>query len=292
MKPVLEKISKSLDTSFFVGVYKEKYFPSPLHFHPEIEIIFIVTGYGTRVVGDSIDNFFPGDLILIGPNIPHVFASDQVNHQEDTLFSTAIVIQFEKSFLGDVFTALPEFQKALKLLENSRQGIQFSNKSNLIIQNKILNFPNLLGLNRIISLLEILEIMASDMKQKLLSSPNFTNSQKSIKDIHRMEVLYQFIFKNFTRNIKIEEVSDIINLSPHSFCRYFKSRTNISFSTFVNQVRIGNACKLLIEDNSNITQIAYESGFNHLSHFNRQFMIIKKMTPSEYRKKCVHQINL
>lgn len=288
MKPILEKISKSLDNSFFVGVYEDKFFPSPLHFHPEVEIILIVDGYGTRVIGDSIDNFFPRDLVLIGPNTPHAFSSSNDFHRKDSsLSSKAIVLQFEKNFWGDVFLSLPEFYRVSELLENSRQGICFSRKISGIIEKKILKFPDLLGLRRIISLLEILEIMSSDSQQKRLSSSSYLNIQISSEDIQRMEKLYQFIFQNFSRQIKIEEAADFIYLSPNSFCRYFKTRTNKSFSSFLNEVRIGNTCKLLIENKTSISQIAYESGFNHFSHFNRQFRKIKKMTPSEYRQKYI-----
>ncbi len=107
----------------------------------------------------------------------------------------------------------------------------------------------------------------------------------NLEDVDRMEKLYDYVFRNFNRKITIKEVSEVMSISPNSFCKYFKSRTNKVFSDFVSEVRIGNACKLLIENNLSITQICYESGFNNISNFYRQFKHIKQLTPSEFQKK-------
>lgn len=265
---------------------EETYFTSPWHFHPETEIILITEGYGTRFVGDSVKNFYPGDLCIIGANTPHVFLSHSDFHETDgTLTSRAICIQFEDDFWGEGFAGLEELKSIKELLINSARGIHFKKGTRKLLEEMILDFPGKSGIQCITHLLEVLHMMTSGKDHSILSSPNYANIHLNRVDIDRMEKLYDYVFRNFTRKIPIEEVAGVLNISKHSFCRYFKSRTNKVFSEFLSEVRVGNACKLLIENRSSISQVCYESGFNNISNFYRQFKHVKKMTPSEFQKK-------
>ncbi len=149
----------------------------------------------------------------------------------------------------------------------------------------ILEFPDKESIARISLLLSILEMMSVGEDFVVLSSSGYRNIKLNLEDVDRMEKLYEFVFRNFNRKITIKEAAEIMSISPNSFCKYFKSRTNKVFSDFVSEVRIGNACKLLIENNLSITQICYESGFNNISNFYRQFKNIKRATPSDFQKK-------
>jgi len=143
--------------------------------------------------------------------------------------------------------------------------------------------PSKKGFKRIINLLEILEVMADSETYNLLSSPGYTGVFKT-NDAEKMHLVYDYVMKHFTTKIELQDVADLLNMTTTSFCRYFKPRANKTFTRFVNEIRIGHARKLLLEDNFNISQISYECGFNTLSNFNRQFKSIVEMSPHEYQK--------
>ena len=289
MKAIFEKVRTPENQSFFFKDLEQAYFTTPWHFHPEVEIILIVRGHGTRYVGDSVKNFYPGDLVITGSDTPHVWScSPEFSDPKNKLRSRAVFIQFEEDFWGESFSDLPEIYKVKNLLNEAKRGIEFSGKTRKQLEKYMLEMPSMSGMKSLMHLLTMLEIMSSTEDYAFLSSPNYKAESINSLDEHRMEIIYKHVLSNYHRKIPLEEVSGMINLTPPSFCRYFKQRSNKSFSAFVNEVRIGNASKLLIQNNLNITQICYESGFNHLSNFNRQFMRLKKMTPSQYQRKYMN----
>jgi len=286
MKPILEKVTRPVNQSFFFIDLEQSYFTTPWHFHPEVEIILIVQGYGTRYVGDSIKNFYPGDLVITGSNTPHVWScSPEFRIPENNLKSRAIFIQFKEDFWGDSFSGLPEMYKIRNFLNEAKRGIEFLKETRRQLEEYMRKMPSLSDMNSLMNLLTMLEIMSSAKDLRYLSSPNYKAKSINSTDEHRMEIIYNHVLNNYNRDISLEEISEMINLTPPSFCRYFKQRTDKTFSSFVSEVRIGNASKHLIENKLSISQICYESGFNHLSNFNRQFKKIKNMTPSEYQRK-------
>lgn len=286
MEPIIEKINTPENQSFFFKHVEEKYFSAPWHFHPEVEIFLVIEGNGTRYVGDGIAHFNPGDLALIGTNTPHVWSSGDEYYQNDSeMTSKGICIQFEENFWGKKFSSLPELTMVEDLFFRSRRGIYFTHDTKTILRSKILQLPELLGMKRLNLLLDILEIMSVTKDYQYISSPNYSTIDIKQEDVARIEKVYQHVLKNYSSDVSLEEVSALVNLSPQSFCRYFKSRTNKVFSKFLNEVRIGHACRLLIENKLNVAQICYETGFNHLSNFNRQFKKIKQMTPSQFQEK-------
>lgn len=286
MKPILEKIAWPQNQSFFFRDVEQPYFSTPWHFHPEIEIILIENGHGSRYVGDSISNFYSGDLVITGSNTPHVWSSSpEFYNSESDLIARAIVIQFEENFWGETFSDLPELHKIKSFLNEAKRGIRFEKQTRKQLEKYMLELPSLMGMSSLMQLLTMLDIMTSSSEFYYLSSPNYKSESINTVDEHRMEVIYNHVLRHYQREIPLDEISSLINLTPPSFCRYFKLRTNKAFSSFVNEMRIGSASKLLIENNLSISQVCYESGFNHLSNFNRQFKKIKNMTPSEYQRK-------
>jgi AraC-like DNA-binding protein len=286
MKPIFEKINKLQDQSFYLEEVNRSYFLDLWHFHPEIEILYVQEGYGTRYVGDSICSFYPGDLVIIGSNTPHVWtsASDFLN-PENKLSSRAICIQFAEDFLGTSSSGIPELQIMNEFLNKAKRGVQFIKKTHNLLVRHIRQLPSRRGMDKLLGLLTILDIMSTSGDVKYLSSHDYTPSLINSEDKYRMEIIYQYVIQKFPDKIHLEEIASLVNLTPPSFCRFFKTRTTKVFSAFVNEVRVGNACKMLIENKHNISHVCYLSGFNYLSNFNRQFKKIKGVTPSEYQRK-------
>ncbi len=286
MKPIFEKINKLEDQSFYFEEVLKPYFTDLWHFHPEIEILYVREGYGIKYIGDSIKAFYPGDIVIIGSDTPHVFScnTDYLN-PDNKLLAGAICIQFMEYFLGKSSQGIPEFHKIEELLNEAKRGIQFVSKTNNLLIKHIEELPYLSGMKRLLGLLTILDIMATSKDTEYLSSLNYKPIVINSEDKFRMETIYRYVSQNYNKEIFLEEIASLVNLTPPSFCRYFKSRTTKVFSSFVNEVRIGNSCKMLRENKHTISQVCYESGFNYLSNFNRQFKEIKGMTPSEYQSK-------
>jgi AraC-like DNA-binding protein len=286
MKPIFEKINKLEDQSFYLEEVNKPYFIDLWHFHPEIEILYVQEGFGTRYVGDNISSFFPGDLVIIGSNTPHVWSSssDFLN-PENKLLSSAICIQFVEDFIGIPSSGIPEFHIMNEFLNRAKLGVQFVRKTHNVLVRHIKDLPSMRGMERLIKLLTILDIMSTSTDVKYLSSHNYMPDIINSEDKYRMEIIFRYVIQKFPYKINLEEIASLVNLTPPSFCRFFKSRTTKVFSTFVNEVRIGNACKMLIENKHSISQVCYLSGFNYLSNFNRQFKKIKGLTPSEFQCK-------
>lgn len=286
MKPIFEKINKPEDQSFYLEEVTKPYFPDPWHFHPEIEILYVREGYGIKYVGDSISPFFPGDLVIIGSDTPHVWScsSDYLN-MENNRISSAICIQFMEDMLEKSLRDIPEFHKIHAFLNESKRGMRFENRTRNLLIKRIEELPGLMGMRRLIGLLTILDIMSTSSEVKYLSSPNYKPVILNSEEKDRMEIIYRYVIQNYSNKIFLDEIASIVNLTPQSFCRFFKSRTAKVFSSFVNEVRIGNSCKNLIENKYTISQVCFQSGFNYLSNFNRQFKRIKGMTPSEFQHK-------
>ncbi|MBA6314499.1 AraC family transcriptional regulator [Cellulophaga baltica] len=256
------------------------------HFHKELELIYFIKSTGTRYVGNSIGNFAPGELYLIGSNVPHLFK----NHKEyyaDNLEDEAVdlvVIKFVPDFLGENFLDLAESKKIQLLFQRANMGLQFSKAVTYLVHNYILGLLGNKGLSRIIGLLNILDILSVGENYKTLCSEVITsNYSKNEKD--RMGRVVTFLTENFDKKIELDEVAAIAYMTPNAFCRYFKKRTHKSFTQYLNEIRLRHACKLLIEGEMQIATVCYQSGFNTLTNFNRQFKTLMKVTPSEYMEK-------
>lgn len=290
MKPIFEKINKPDDQSFHFEEVTRTYFPDPWHFHPEIEILYVKDARGTKYIGDSISLFNSGDVVIIGSDTPHVWESapeySDINNDQ---MSTALVILFTEEIISKPFMHIPEFNKINQFLIDSKRGIQFSNKTRINLINQIEGLSSRSGMDKIIGLLQILNTMSTSRDIKYLSAPNYKQLTINSEDKDRIESIYRYVILNYSNKIYLHDIASKVNLTSHSFCRYFKSRTGKAFSTFVNEVRIGNSCKMIIEDKESISQICYASGFNYLSNFNRQFKKIKGMTPSQFQNKYRNQ---
>jgi AraC-like DNA-binding protein len=285
MLPIFQKIEANINHSFYVGHRKSQYFPNPFQFHPEIEILLVIEGTGTRLVGDSIDRFGSGDLVMIGQNVPHVWYSDKKYTQvKSNLFSEAIFILFKTEIFGEQFWHLPESKSILKIIQLSKRGIKLTGKTCEEVTSLMRSMSNSVGFNRIILLLSILEKIASQKEYKFLASPIVQNTINE-SDSERLNKVYKYVINNFQQDITLEKAAGIASLSAPAFCRYFKKRTNKTFIQFLNEIRISFACRLLAEEDIPVAGICYNCGYTNVSYFIRQFKGITGFTPLSYKKK-------
>ncbi len=287
MKPALLKIPSEPEHSFTVQEFCVPYFLTQWHCHQELELTLICEGSGKRLVGDSIENFEAGELVLLGANLPHLWRSDDSYHQNHPdLRSRSVVIHFQADFLGEAYLQKPEFRSIRELFEVSKFGIKVEGPALRLISRGMIALLELKGIYRLTKFLEILHAVSEVKNIKKLSSVGFSKDY-SHTDAFRINKVYEYALSNFTGCISLKEISDVVHMSPKSFCRYFKSRTRKTFSQFLQEIRIGHSCKLLIEDRLSVSQICYETGFLNLSNFNRQFKALMRMTPVQYRKKYI-----
>jgi len=286
MVPTLKKIGEGTDDIFEVLNENASYFYPYWHYHPQFEIMLIEKSSGTRYLGDSISTFCEGDITFIGSDIPHLFR----NHPE--YFKTtskkkvkATVLYISNGFLNSDLFELREMGAVKEMLHQSKRGLVFKGKSKKEIAFRLKKIAKDNGPGRLINFISLLHYIASNSEYEVLSSLGFSSSLNS-QDLSRLNKVFDYLLKNFHKNISLHDVCKVAYMSSAAFCRYFKERTNKTFITFLNEIRIGNACKLLIENkNMSISEICYQSGFNNLTNFNIQFKKIKNTNPQAYREK-------
>mgnify|MGYP002795032269 CR=1 FL=1 len=281
---LLNKINIAHQQSFIIKpkIYPQAY--SLWHHHKEYEILYIVKNSGTAYVGDNIFPFQSGTLMLFSANLPHMFVpildSTKNNNEID-----AYVLHFSIETINSVIACLPEFQPLNKLFDNWKRGMIFKNikknKEILRIMKEINGENNYVRMTLFFELLNLLE---KDEDFDFIANPGFVNSINLSKG--RLEKVYEYTINNFNdSSICLEKIAGSINMNKAAFCRYFKTVTNKTYIQFLNEIRIGYACKILIEEeNKNITDVAFLSGFNNMSNFNRQFKLVQGMSPSAYIK--------
>lgn len=283
MKAQQEKLTLEPTCSFVFQKDVYPYYPTPWHYHPEYELVLVVKSTGKRTVGDHVECFADGDLLFIGPNLPHAYQNDPAYYQNNpALTAEAIVIHFDENFLGKDFFNIPEMILVKQLFNKSKFGFKILGETRESVERIMMEMQTMSGHQRIIALLQILEILSLTEEYKLLVRPGFIQDH-TMTNNDQLTKVHGFIMANFQRDISLAEVAKVANMSVPSFCRFFKSSTRKTFSTFLNDIRIGYACKLIVEDRYNISQICYESGFNNLSNFNRLFKKLTDKTPLQYK---------
>lgn len=290
MKIIVERLNKEAKSSFVLQKDVYPYYPTPWHHHPEFELVLVLKSSGDKIIGDHMSSFTDGDLTFLGPFLPHVYHNSKIYYEENSnLTAEAIVIHFTKDFLGINFFNIPEMETTASFLEDSIMGFSIKGLTRQIVAQKMNDMLEMKGPSRIIELLCILNILTETKEKEKLASPGFIQNFKTSGSEQITEVC-DFIMKNFTSDITLNQVAAIANMSPNVFCNFFKQRTRKTFINFLNEVRIGYACKLLGGEQYNISEICYMSGFHNLSNFNRQFKKILEKTPYQY-KQDIHMIS-
>ncbi|UOE47567.1 AraC family transcriptional regulator [Mucilaginibacter sp. SMC90] len=285
MKPLLLKVSADPAHSFSVRHDMLPDINNRWHCHPELELIYFTKGGGTQFIGDSIKQFEAGDMVLVGSNLPHYWRFDDVHfgNSGDQVPVDTIVVHFCENFWGDQFLQLPENKLIKVLLERSKRGLQITGETKKQVADTLATMLNTDGAERIIMLLKALNTIAGSSPLNYLTSIGFKYDHNE-SESDRLNNIYEYSVRNFRKKIYLEEIADIAGVSANSFCRYFKSKTRKTYSQFVIEIKVGYACKLLIENKLNIKQLCYDSGFNNFSTFHKHFKQVTGKSPLMYQK--------
>lgn len=282
-RPVSFKIPKSRLHTLRVQVDKGASFYAKLHYHPEYQITAIITGEGILYAGNQMTAFAPGDVFLIGSDIPHLFKNSKASSESGGIESLSLF--FDDHSFGPHFFALEEMQATRKLLRSSSRVIQVTGHIKQTIHTKILSIHGLTEESLVIGFLETLSLIHRGEK-KFLNAMHFQPSLDE-EEGGRMNEILNYTFTHYNEPIRIEEVAGIAHLSRSQFSRFFKSHTGKTYIQFLNELRVERACSKLIRTNQTIEQICYEVGFQNVSNFVRQFKKAKQLTPSEYRRSWI-----
>jgi AraC-like DNA-binding protein len=291
MKPVLEHLPLDADESFVVKDFDYDYYPTPWHFHPEYELVLVTESTGKRFIGDNVNDFGPGNLVLIGPNLPHLYRNDPPYYSvESGLRAKSIVVHFLDTAFGAPFFNLPEAKGIKALLARSVRGLEITGKTNVVASDMMQQLVKLTGFRRLLCLLELLESLAVSEECSVISGHAVTGQNET--ESERLNSVFEFVMRNFHREIRMGEVAELVHMAENSFSRYFSQRTRKPFSQFVLEFRLNHAAKLLVEGQLSISDICFTCGFNSISNFNKQFRKAYHVNPLGYRGLYQKRISL
>ncbi|RYE13095.1 MAG: helix-turn-helix domain-containing protein, partial [Sphingobacteriales bacterium] len=272
-----------LQDSIHIKEVSLDFMDTPLHFHNAYEMVWMQESSGHRIVGDNIEKFTAGDLVIMGPDLPHVWYNEKEYYLKDNRQQVkAIVTYFRPDWLTGAFINSAELTKLRELLVKLKRGIKITGRAKEKITRQLEKLPASTSLKRIIRVMSILNILSVSEEYECLASSGYINSY-SQKDVEKIDKVYQYVMTHYTGKIMLEDAANIANMTPTSFCKYFKNRTQKTFSNFVNEIRIGYACQMLCEDGISISEICYRAGFNNLTNFNRNFKLFTKTSPTDFR---------
>jgi AraC-like DNA-binding protein len=257
---------------------------APWHYHPEFELTYISKGNGKRFVGDSVENFEEGDLILLGSNLPHFWrCDDDFSQNEENIPAEWLVIQFPVEFVNNVIKNIPELYHINSMILRAERGINFGKSVSKLVGRKMAEMANVSSIQSFFAFLALLDMLATDDEARLLAGENYQISTNPA-ETDRMKRILEFTVENFQREIAIEQVAEVAHLTTSAFCRYFKQRTRKSYIDYLNEFRISHARKLLIDSDLGVGQIGFECGFNNLSNFHRLFKRQTGLSPMQYAR--------
>ena len=285
MKPHFHKVPVPIQDSFSVRHDKLPNFEKLLHYHPELELHYTIKGEGIRLIGDNVSHFSEGEVILLGENLPHAWrGKEQEMAGAEDYAVEAIVIQFSPACLGRDFFQLPEAYLIPRIFEAAKKGLLIHGRSAEMIRTLMYRMVNANRFERIIGLLQILQIISEREETTTIASAHAFYKPSENESL-RLNNVIAYTLSNFRSDIKLEEIAVIANLSVNSFCRYFKSMTSKTYLDFLTEIRISHACRMMMEDRFSIAIICYECGFNNVSNFYRHFKRFTGFTPFEYKRK-------
>lgn len=283
-RPQHFKITKAPAQSFHVQHDFSPHFDNKWHYHSELELVHINYGNGMLFIGDHATPFNSGDMFLIGAELPHYFKFDTKYFMEDaTQNVNTSAVYFDRSFFGEDFLHLPESKMIRTVLDEAGRGIRIDGEEKKLAAQIVGKMLSADGLNRIVLLIEALGTVASSKNREQLSSIGYMPGTGLISD-PRIKAIFDYSYANFKNQIRLDEIASLANVCPSSFCRYFKSRTNKTYSQFLIEIRVGYACRLLIETDRVIKQLCYECGFNNSACFHKYFKLITGKSPLTFQR--------
>lgn len=286
MKPIYERLIGCPDEGLIVKDIHGEACNCPWHCHAEVELVVVLQSQGYRIVGDNIRSLQRGDMVLLGPNLPHAYQHTDrfAVHQPP---AHCVLLQFEERLWSDLLE-LPAMASVRRLLRRAGNGLHVIDPTRKQVAAMLMEMLKLRGVRRIALFLTLLDALAQSRNCKTITSPGFTASLTSYEQ-ERIGRVCQFIDDNYHRPLRIVEVAKLAHMSEGAFSRFFRSHMGKTFPAFVNDLRIGRACRLLTETEMGVTEIALGCGYRNISNFNRQFLHMKKMSPSDFRKRMQGQ---
>lgn len=282
MKAQFEKVTAS-GSSFLAFERAAPEFSFRWHYHPEIELTLITDSYGQRLVGDGIADYAPGDLVLMGPNLPHSYRSGP-RKPSGPKVHRAVVLQFREDFLGKELFALEEMEPIARLLKRSECGLAFSDtKTGKAVAERIAKCPSLTPARRVIELLSVLLDLSAELHPQTLSTSRLPPMCR-VEDQQRIDAVCTYLNQHFDKEIHYSELARLIHMDQTSLCRFFKRATGRTVTAYVNELRVGAAAQLLTDTDLSVLEIGFRVGFGNYSNFNRQFKRIKGYIPKAVRQ--------
>ena len=280
MEPDLELVGVRDDQSFKVWSHGYPFRTVRWHFHPEYELHLVTATEGDRYVGDHIGPFRAGDLVLVGPNLPHNWISEVPDGE--TVEERCVILQFTDGFINGCIATFPELRFMQPLLKDAIRGVRFEESLAERVEPLMRSLLESSGARRIALFIDVLDLIGHADKRTPLASVGF-QPQPSAYLSTSMNLVLQHIGRNFTRDLSETELARMCRQSVSTFARSFRKHTGMTFVQYVNSLRIELACQHLGQDDLTITAICHEVGFNNVSNFNRQFLAQKGMPPSKFR---------
>lgn len=281
MKTVFEQVPRGESESFVCEEIRAPDFGTPWHVHPEYEITLVLRGHGHRIVGDTICPISPGEVIMVGPHLPHVWQRNADAEVGSDVH--AIVVQFRQEFLGADFFERPETEPLRRLLQRASLGLEVMGQTRTEVAQALQSLVKERGFRRVLGVLEILDILAQSSQTASLCSAGYA-PRLDDHDEQRVSRVCQLMNDKLAETISRPELARAIHMSEGAFSRFFKTRTGKTLPVFLNEMRIGRACRLLACPDTSVTEIAVSCGYGNLSNFNRQFKKLKRLTPREFRR--------
>lgn len=289
MKPIFQKLTADPAEGFVFKDWNAIGFQCPWHAHPEYELILVLEADGYRVVGDNIAPLAAGDLVFLGPDLPHIWQADPKN--ESSSIVRQQLLQFEKRIFGELLLTLPAMEGIRRLLEHAARGLQVGGHTRTTVAALMAEMTDLQGLQRFIQFLKILGAMAESDDCRPLASLDFV-AQSEFYDEERINRVLRFLNEHhLDKAVRLRDAAQVAGMSEGTFSRFFRLHTGKTFPEFHNELRVGRACRLLCGEGKSITEIAYECGFGNLSNFNRQFLRFKAVSPREFRKQIRSRVD-
>ncbi len=287
MKPQLHRLPIADNTSFFYSKYECNYYERPWHFHKEFELVLITKSTGKKFIGNRVHQFEAGDLTLIGSDVPHLFRNDDYHYDAaNAMQASSIFIHFTEDFLGDKFFHVPEMKLVKRILEKSSLGLHIIGTTQKKIAEKLHSMQAESGSERLLSLLQILLTIAQSSEVHTILATGFSANHHG--DTDKINKVFEYIMMNYKKEIYVTDIAAQLNMSVASFSRYFKNHTRKTFLDYVTEIRIGHACKLLMENNHSVSEIGYMSGFENMSNFYRHFKKHIGIIPKEYKNRFIN----